>query len=96
MPPPQELILSACSSETTASTLAGRAASAPALHLHELLSSSHVQSFKTSVSALNTAGYVLGKDGAGGTVMAVQEGKAIVHVWAWQKARPCGANRVVP
>lgn len=85
MPAPQELILSACASETTASTLAGRAAATPALHLHELLSSTHIHSFKTSVSAPNTVGYVASKDGSGGAVMAVQEGKAIAHVWAWQK-----------
>ncbi|KAK1922465.1 putative ribosomal large subunit assembly and maintenance-related protein [Papiliotrema laurentii] len=81
---PQELILSACSSETTA-IAPGRSTSAPAIHLHDLLSASSVQPFKTSVSSAQSVSHVQTRADAGGAIYAVQEGKAIVHVWAWQK-----------
>lgn len=96
---PQELILSACSSETTA-IAPGRSTSAPAIHLHDLLSASSVQPFKTSVSSAQSVSHVQTRADAGGAIYAVQEGKAIVHVWAWQKVRhavvcldsPVGSN----
>lgn len=82
--PPQELILSGCSGETTASA-PGRSSTAPAIHLHDLHSAQSVQPFKTSTSPAQSVSYVQTKNDMGGAVFAVQEGKAIVNIWAWQK-----------
>lgn len=82
--PPQELILSACSAEATSSSNLGRAY-VPSIQLHDLLSNSTVHAFKTSVSAPNALSHVGTQNGTGGGIFAVQEGKAIVNVWAWQK-----------
>ncbi|RSH95363.1 Pre-rRNA-processing protein ipi3 [Saitozyma podzolica] len=82
---PQEVILSACGSEVTATSVTGRAAAAPAVQVHDLLSSAHLASFKTSTSALHSLSYVQSSGGSGGSILAVQEGKALVNVWAWQK-----------
>lgn len=86
MAPPQELIVSACSSEATSSTNPGRAY-VPSIQIHDLLSNSTVHAFKTSVSTPNSLSHVGSQDGTGGAIFAVQEGKAIVNVWAWQKVR---------
>jgi pre-rRNA-processing protein IPI3 len=89
---PQEVILSACGSEVTATSVTGRAAAAPAVQVHDLLSSAHLASFKTSTSALHSLSYVQSSGGSGGSILAVQEGKALVNVWAWQKVcSPCFA-----
>ncbi|WWC73216.1 uncharacterized protein I206_107182 [Kwoniella pini CBS 10737] len=80
---PQELILSACSSDPSSSS--SRQQSTPSIHLHDLLTSGSVQSFKNSASSLNSLGYVQSQNGQGGGLFAVQEGKAILNVWAWQK-----------
>lgn len=97
---PQELIVSACSSEATSSTNPGRAY-VPSIQVHDLLSNSTVHAFKTSMSTPNCLSHVGSQNGSGGAIFAVQEGKAIVNVWAWQKVRllhlfrRCGqANRV--
>ena len=82
---PQEIILSSCSGEASSSSTPGRAASAPAIHTHDLLSATHLHAFKTSTSALASTSFVPTQDGVGGAVFAVQEGKALAHVWAWQK-----------
>lgn len=81
---PQELIISSCSSET-ASTSSGRTTAAPAVHLHDLQSGSSIQPFKTSLSASQSVSYIPTQNDVGGAIFAVQEGKAIVNVWAWQK-----------
>ena len=81
---PQELIVSACGGETTA-TGAARSTSAPAIHTHDLLSGAPVQSFKTSTSSSRSVSYVPTQNDTGGAIFAVQEGKAIANVWAWQK-----------
>ncbi|WVR09162.1 hypothetical protein IAU60_006224 [Kwoniella sp. DSM 27419] len=80
---PQELILSSSSLDPSTST--ARQASTPALHLHDLLSSAPVQSFKTSSSSSHSVGYVRSHHGQGGGMFAVQEGKAMLNMWAWQK-----------
>lgn len=85
---PQELIISACAAETT-STAAGKTISTPSIHLHDLLSASSVCSFKNSTSSKQTVSFVPTQNGTGGGVFAIQEGKAIVNVWAWQKVRRC-------
>ncbi|ORY26263.1 WD40-repeat-containing domain protein [Naematelia encephala] len=82
---PQEVILSACSSEASGSTAPGRPSSTPALHIHDLLTSAHLHAFKTSTSSPNCVTYVPSSDSRGGSIFASQEGKALVHVWAWQK-----------
>lgn len=76
--------MSACSSEATSSTNPGRAY-VPSIQIHDLLSNSTVHAFKTSVSSTNCLSHVGSQDGTGGAIFAVQEGKAIVNVWAWQK-----------
>lgn len=81
---PQELIVSACSSEATSSTNPGRAY-VPSIQVHDLMSNSTVHAFKTSMSTANCLSHVGSQDGTGGAIFAVQEGKAIVNVWAWQK-----------
>ncbi|WWC64154.1 uncharacterized protein I303_106762 [Kwoniella dejecticola CBS 10117] len=80
---PQELILSACSSDPSSSS--GRQISTPSIHLHDLLTSGSVQSFKNSASSSHSLGYVQSQNGQGAGVFAVQEGKGILNVWAWQK-----------
>ncbi|WVO15267.1 hypothetical protein L204_102923 [Cryptococcus depauperatus] len=75
MPPQQELIISA-SSATTGKTAASQTA-APAIHLHNLSTSSLVAAFKTSTSAQNSLAYVQSRNGGGGGVFAVQEEKAL-------------------
>ncbi|WWC97842.1 hypothetical protein V866_004729 [Kwoniella sp. B9012] len=82
---PQELILSACSSDPSSSTSAARQQSTPSIHLHDLLTSTPVQSFKNSASSSHSLGYVQSQNGQGGGVFAVQEGKGILNIWAWQK-----------
>lgn len=85
---PQELILSACSGvQASSSSAAKPTSSAPAIHLHDLATSAHVQAFKTSNNAAQSLAFTNSHDGMGGTVWAVQEGKAIVGIWAWQKVR---------
>lgn len=81
----QELILSASSAAESSQSSAGRTSFTPAIQLHDLTTTAHVQSFKTSSNAKNCLASVPSRDGLGGTVWAVQEGKAIVGVWAWQK-----------
>ncbi|KAK4687330.1 pre-rRNA-processing protein IPI3, partial [Tremellales sp. Uapishka_1] len=78
----QEIILSGCSEATSS---ASRLTTTPALHLHDLLTSAHVHAFKTSTSSLHSVSYVQTRSGVGGVLMAVQEGKALVNIWAWQK-----------
>ncbi|BEJ14758.1 hypothetical protein CspHIS471_0405250 [Cutaneotrichosporon sp. HIS471] len=80
----QELILSS-SSAAESSQSSARTTFTPAIQLHDLTTTAHVQAFKTSSNAKNCLAYVPSRDGLGGTVWAVQEGKAIVGVWAWQK-----------
>jgi hypothetical protein len=83
---PQELILSACSTAQASSSSTNKASSsAPAIQLHDLTTSAHVQSFKTSSNTAHSLALTYSHDGVGGTVWAVQEGKAIVGIWAWQK-----------
>jgi pre-rRNA-processing protein IPI3 len=84
MAPPQELILSGCSAEATSSSNLGRAY-VPSIQIHDLLSNATVHAFKTSTSAPNALAHVGTQNGTGGGIFAVQEGKAIVNVWAWQK-----------
>lgn len=91
---PQELIVSACSSET-ASTSSGRSTAAPAIHLHDIHSGSSVQPFKTSTSIAQCTSYVPTRDDTGGAIFAVQEGKAIVNVWAWQKVCSASLSKAV-
>jgi pre-rRNA-processing protein IPI3 len=62
-----------------------KTAAAPAIVTHDLLTSTHLHSFKTSTSGLASTSYVPTQDYAGGAVFSVQEGKALLHVWAWQK-----------
>lgn len=81
---PQELIVSACSSEATSSANPGRAY-VPSIQVHDLLTNSTVHAFKTSMSTPNCLSHVGSQNGTGGAIFAVQEGKAIVNVWAWQK-----------
>lgn len=81
---PQEVIISACAAETSTAATANRA-SVPGIHVHDLLSSTSLHTFKTSVSAVHCVSYVPSQQGVGGAVFAVQEGKALAHVWAWQK-----------
>ena len=88
---PQELIVSACGAET-ASTSSSRSTSAPAIHLHDLLSAAPVQSFKTSISATQSVSHVPTSRDTGGAIFAVQEGKAIANVWAWQKVCVCACS----
>ncbi|KAL0247606.1 hypothetical protein I308_103682 [Cryptococcus tetragattii IND107] len=71
---PQELILSAPSSASTA-----------AIHLHDLLTSSSVHAFKPCTTAPYSLAHVPTYNSQGGAVFAVQEDKALLHVWAWQK-----------
>ncbi|KIR35058.1 pre-rRNA-processing protein IPI3 [Cryptococcus deuterogattii MMRL2647] len=71
---PQELILSAPSSASTA-----------AIHLHDLLTSSSVHAFKPCTAAPYSLAHVPTYNSQGGAVFAVQEDKALLHVWAWQK-----------
>ncbi|WWD21046.1 hypothetical protein CI109_105527 [Kwoniella shandongensis] len=78
---PQELILSACSSAGSSS----RTTTTPSIHLHDLLTSSPVHTFKNSSSAAHSLAAVPTQDGQGGGIFAVQEGKAMVNIWAWQK-----------
>ncbi len=85
---PQEVVVSACSSAASTSTDSSRPASTPSLHVHDLLTSAHLQAFKNSASSLNSIPYVPTQHGAGGTILVVPEGKALVNVWAWQKVRP--------
>ncbi|OCF44890.1 pre-rRNA-processing protein IPI3 [Kwoniella heveanensis CBS 569] len=80
---PQELILSACSSDPSSSS--ARQQAAPSIHLHDLLSSAPVQQFKTSSSSAHSLGHVQTQNGQGGGIFAVQEGKAMLNMWAWQK-----------
>ncbi|WOO83475.1 Pre-rRNA-processing protein IPI3 [Vanrija pseudolonga] len=81
----QELVLSASSASGSSSSRSGGSTSTPAIHLHDLATSSHVQAFKTSSNGPNSLATVRSQDGVGGTVWAIQEGKAIAGVWAWQK-----------
>ncbi|TXT08745.1 hypothetical protein VHUM_02873 [Vanrija humicola] len=81
----QELVLSASSSSGGSASRSGGPTSTPAIHLHDLATSSHVQAFKTSSNGPNSLATVRSHNGVGGTVWAVQEGKAIAGVWAWQK-----------
>ncbi|OXG78983.1 pre-rRNA-processing protein IPI3 [Cryptococcus neoformans Gb118] len=71
---PQELVLSAPSSASTA-----------AIHLHDLLTSSSVHAFKPCTTAPYSLAHVPTYNDQGGAVFAVQEDKALLHVWAWQK-----------
>lgn len=80
----QELILSS-SAAAGASIPATRTQTTPAIQLHDLATSSHVQAFKTITCAPNTLTWCQSHDSLGGTVWAVQEGKAIISIWAWQK-----------
>ncbi|CAK9786838.1 WD40 repeat-like protein [Cutaneotrichosporon oleaginosum] len=80
----QELILSA-SSATGLPQTSARTTFTPSIQLHDLATTAHVQAFKTSSNEKNCLAYVPSRNGLGGTVWAVQEGKAIVGVWAWQK-----------
>ncbi|WVW79206.1 hypothetical protein I302_101172 [Kwoniella bestiolae CBS 10118] len=82
---PQELILSSCSSDPSSSSSAGRQQSTPSIHLHDLLTSTPVQAFKNSANSSHSLGYVQSQNGQGGGVFAVQEGKGILNIWAWQK-----------
>lgn len=89
---PQEIIVSACSSETSSSTNPNRPTSVPSIHIHDLLTSTHIHGFKTSVSSLHSTYYIPSQRGVGGALLAVQEGKALANVWAWQKVShriPC-------
>ena len=83
----QEVILSACSLDSTPGAGPSRpnANLTPAIQIHDLVSSTPLQSYKTSTSALHSLGYVASSNGCGGSVMAIQEGKALLHIWAWQK-----------
>lgn len=83
----QELILSACSAKGSVAS-GSKTASTAAIHLHDLATTAPVQAFKTSNSAAECLATVASRDGQGGTIWAVQEGKAIAGVWAWQKVRP--------
>ena len=90
MPPPQELILSSSSSSSSSSSADGPASNdrpnaSTAVQLHDLQTSSPVQYFKPSVSALHSLGCVASDNGVGGGLFVLQEGKAIVNVWTWQK-----------
>ncbi|WVQ81427.1 hypothetical protein IAT38_003551 [Cryptococcus sp. DSM 104549] len=80
---PQELIISAPSA--IAGTSATRTTATPSIHLHDLLTSSSVQSFKTSASSTHSVAYVPTQRDQGGAIFAVQEGKALANVFAWQK-----------
>lgn len=83
--PPQEIILSSCSGEASSSSAPGRSVSAPAIHTHDLLSAAPLHAFKTSTAGPASTSFVPSQHGVGGAVFAVQEGKALAHVWAWQK-----------
>lgn len=82
----QELIISSCAAGGPSKST-GRAQVTPAIQLHDLTTSGHVQAFKTVTCAPNTLTWCRSRDGLGGTVWAAQEGKAIVSIWAWQKVR---------
>ncbi|KAK8843430.1 hypothetical protein IAR55_007087 [Kwoniella newhampshirensis] len=83
---PQELILSACSIAGPSSTSTSKnTTSTPSIHLHDLLTSSPVHTFKNSSSASHSLSAIPTENGQGGGVFAVQEGKAMVNIWAWQK-----------
>jgi pre-rRNA-processing protein IPI3 len=58
-----------------------------------LLSNATVHAFKTSISVPNALAHVGTQNGTGGGIFAVQEGKAIVNVWAWQKVSISHAAR---
>lgn len=75
---PQELVLSAPSS-----------APAAAIHLHDLLTSASVHAFKPCATAPCSLAHVPTYNNQGGAVFAVQEDKALLHVWAWQKVGAC-------
>jgi hypothetical protein len=52
-----------------------------------LATSSLVHTLKPSNSARHNVGIVQSRDGLGGGVFACQEGKGLLHMWAWQKVR---------
>lgn len=79
--------MSSCSAAGPSSSSATRTQATPAIQLHDLATSGHVQAFKTVTCAPNTLSWCQSHDGVGGTVWAVQEGKAIISIWAWQKVR---------
>ncbi|ORX39063.1 WD40-repeat-containing domain protein [Kockovaella imperatae] len=73
MSQPQELILSACAEASSSSSRPGTTGQ-PSIYLHDLSTCTQAASLKPS-----------SKNGIGGGVLALQEGKAIVNVWTWQK-----------
>lgn len=81
----QELILSSSSAVESVHSTGGSKAFTPSIQLHDLTTTAHVQAFKTSSNAKHCLAYAPSRDGLGGSVWAVQEGKAIVGIWAWQK-----------
>ncbi|CAD6575096.1 MAG: Pre-rRNA-processing protein ipi3 [Tremellales sp. Tagirdzhanova-0007] len=81
---PSEIVLSASSSEPVLSS-SSRPTSTPSIHVHDLITSAHLYAFKSSISSLNSVSYVPTQQGTGGVVLAVQDGKALVNVWAWQR-----------
>lgn len=52
---------------------------------HDLLTSSSVHAFKPCTTAPYSLAHVPTYNDQGGAVFAVQEDKALLHVWAWQK-----------
>jgi pre-rRNA-processing protein IPI3 len=77
-PIPSETLLIASSSSATASG---------STTLHELSTAQLLLTLKPSSALPNCTASVPTRHGKGGIVMAVQEGKALAGVWAWQKVR---------
>lgn len=54
--------------------------------LHDLTTSSLVHTFKPSGgTSLHGLSHINSRQGKGGLLFGAQEGKALLHVWAWQK-----------
>ena len=102
MAAPQEIMISSCSTDpSSSSSNPNRPSSIPSINVHDLLTSAHLHAFKPSVNSLNSVSYVHLPHGVGGVLFAVQEGKALASVWAWQKvscqagARLMGRNNCI-
>lgn len=90
---PRETILSTSSlspyptSSTAPTSSTPKTASPSSITLHDLQTSTQIHSFKPSNSLNQGVGVVNSEEGRGGGVFVVQEGKALLNFWAWQRVR---------
>lgn len=74
-------------SETLLITSSSSATASGSTTLHDLSTAQLLLTLKPSSALANCTTSIPTRHGKGGIIMAVQEGKALAGVWAWQKVR---------